>query len=231
MQKLLVDAGMLEERRAERTAAAQATADVARRSRTHTDGEQAEPAKEGHVDLLAVCVERTVAMLALTAFHDVMKIEALLPRVGRAHAPFLGYQEGDVINDHDCALAYVLSHYSDLLPSFVQLMSADQLTVKFTQSRMQFNHGWLVQGEAPPSALFAKFKFVMRTEGVSPADVAFYFVHWLTDLAGQRHLLQLVGRRAELLPLSPDAGPAGPDRLLVIGLAGVYRQGQLLLNR
>jgi hypothetical protein len=54
---------------------------------------------------------------------------------------------------------------------------------------------------------------------------------WLTDLAGQRHLLQQVGRRVELLPLAPDAGPAGPDRLLVIGLAGIYRYGQLLLNR
>jgi G3E family GTPase len=54
---------------------------------------------------------------------------------------------------------------------------------------------------------------------------------WLTDLAGQRHLLQQVGRRAELLPLAPKAGPPGPGRLLVIGLAGVYRYGQLLLNR
>jgi G3E family GTPase len=54
---------------------------------------------------------------------------------------------------------------------------------------------------------------------------------WLTDLAGQRHLLQQVGRRAELLPLAPNAGPPGPGRLLVIGLAGVYRYGQLLLNR
>ncbi len=54
---------------------------------------------------------------------------------------------------------------------------------------------------------------------------------WLTDLAGQRHLLQLVGRRAELLPLASDAGPTGADRLLVIGLAGVYQCGQLLLNR
>jgi G3E family GTPase len=54
---------------------------------------------------------------------------------------------------------------------------------------------------------------------------------WLTDLAGQRHLLQQVGRRIELLPLAPDAGPAGADRLLVIGLAGVYRCGQLLSNK
>ena len=54
---------------------------------------------------------------------------------------------------------------------------------------------------------------------------------WLTDLTGQRHLLQLVGRRIELLPIAPDAGPAGPDRLLVIGLPGIYRPGHLLLNQ
>jgi len=54
---------------------------------------------------------------------------------------------------------------------------------------------------------------------------------WLTDLAGQRHLLQQVGRRIELLPLAPNAGPPGPDRLLVIGLAGIYRIGNLLLNK
>ena len=54
---------------------------------------------------------------------------------------------------------------------------------------------------------------------------------WLTDLAGQRHLLQQVGRRIELLPLAPDVGPSGPDRLLVIGLAGIYRIGNLLLNK
>jgi G3E family GTPase len=54
---------------------------------------------------------------------------------------------------------------------------------------------------------------------------------WLTDLAGQRHLLQQVGRRIELLPLAPNAGPSGPDRLLVIGLAGIYRIGNLLLNK
>ncbi len=54
---------------------------------------------------------------------------------------------------------------------------------------------------------------------------------WLTDLTGQRHLLQQVGRRIELLPLAPDVAPSGPDRLLVIGLAGIYRPGHLLLDQ
>jgi G3E family GTPase len=71
----------------------------------------------------------------------------------------------------------------------------------------------LLQGLSDPSA------GVVRAKG------------WLTDLAGQRHLLQQVGRRIELQPLAPDAGPAGPDRLLIIGLAGIYRLGNLLLNQ
>jgi len=54
---------------------------------------------------------------------------------------------------------------------------------------------------------------------------------WVTDLAGQRHLLQQVGRRIELLPLAPDVAPSGPGRLLVIGLTGIYRPGYLLLNQ
>ena len=56
--------------------------------------------------------------------------------------------------------------------------------IRFTQSKIGFNHGWLVQGEAPPAALFSKFKGVIQAEHVSSSDVAFYFVHWLTDLAG-----------------------------------------------
>jgi len=71
----------------------------------------------------------------------------------------------------------------------------------------------LLQGLSDPSA------GIVRAKG------------WLTDLAGQRHLLQQVGRRIELQPLAPDAGPAGPDRLLIIGLAGIYRRGHLLLNQ
>ena len=131
-----------------------------------------------------VSVERTVAMLALTAFHDVMKVQALLPTVDAAHAPYEGFKAGDTINDHDLALAYVLDHCPEVLPSCAAQSEDDQRTIRFTQSKMGFNHGWLVQGEAPPSPLFAKFKSVMLSEGVAPADVAFYFVHWLTDLAG-----------------------------------------------
>lgn len=41
-----------------------------------------------------------------------------------------------------------------------------------------------MQAEAPPSALFGKFKQVITHDHVVAADVAFYFVHWLTDLAG-----------------------------------------------
>ena len=129
-------------------------------------------------------IERTLALLALTAFHDVMKVEALLPRVLEDHHDFCGFKAGDVINDHDIALGYVLEHFSDTLPSFVALPAHQQKSVRFTQAKMGFNHGWLVQAEAPPSALFGKFKQVILKDTVVAADVAFYFVHWLTDLAG-----------------------------------------------
>jgi len=78
----------------------------------------------------------------------------------------------------------VLAHHAHLLPSFASLPLAQQLSVRFTQAKMQFNHGWLVQAEAPPKALFGPFKAVITAGGAAPADVAFYFVHWLTDLAG-----------------------------------------------
>ena len=71
--------------------------------------------------------------------------QALLPRVAEAHAPFHGFRAGDVINDHDAALHYVLEHHPDALPSFGGLSPELKRLVLFTQSRMSFNHGWLVQ--------------------------------------------------------------------------------------
>lgn len=127
-------------------------------------------------------VERIMAMLALTAFHDIMKVQDLCPTVQEAHAPYQGFGAGSVILDHDKALAYVLEHFGDLLPSYRALPADARAVVLLTQAKMQFNHGWFVQAEAPPGAMLSGFR---RIVGSAPAgDIAFYFFHWLTDLAG-----------------------------------------------
>ena len=201
LQQLLIDAGLLARVGASGEGGDGGAGQSGKRSRRTPyekpqRGEAPSPQKGGdkgavasfredtEEDDLVVVPERVMAMLALTAFHDVMKVEALLPAVAAEHAPYCGFKAGDVINDHDVALGYVLDHHPSLLPSFGAAREEDQRTIRFTQSKMGFNHGWLVQGEAPPAPLFAKFKEVVATEHVDRSDVAFYFVHWLTDLAG-----------------------------------------------
>jgi len=132
----------------------------------------------------AIVPERTIGMLALTAIHDIMKNGCLLPTVQEGHAPYHSHTEGDTITDHDLALAYILENYPGLLPSFQRLTPAQRAPVLFTQAKMNFNNGWLVQGEAPPGALFKEFKAAINQGRASESDVSFYFVHWLTDLAG-----------------------------------------------
>eukprot|EP00747_Dinoflagellata_sp_TGD_P017033 gnl/TRDRNA2_/TRDRNA2_125543_c0_seq2.p1 gnl/TRDRNA2_/TRDRNA2_125543_c0~~gnl/TRDRNA2_/TRDRNA2_125543_c0_seq2.p1 ORF type:complete len:457 (-),score=112.94 gnl/TRDRNA2_/TRDRNA2_125543_c0_seq2:50-1330(-) len=132
---------------------------------------------------LQVCEERCEAMLALTAIHDIFKNEALTPVVQQGHE-FEGFTEGEVIRDHDLALNYILHFFADALPSFSGLNTEQRKVVSFTQGKMAFNNGWLVQGEAPPSALFLTFKKLIVGGSASKEDVSFYFVHWLTDLAG-----------------------------------------------
>lgn len=128
--------------------------------------------------------DRVLAMLVLTAIHDVMKVVALLPVVAKKYAGFGGYKAGETIADHDIALGYVLSNFPNALPSFAGLPKKLQESLAFTQLKMEYNMGWLVQAEAPPGALFKKFKKCV-VEGSAPAhDVALYFCHWLTDLAG-----------------------------------------------
>eukprot|EP00971_Amphidinium_carterae_P264893 5254501-Amphidinium_carterae.1 len=133
---------------------------------------------------LIVAKERAMAMLALTAFHDIMKNKLLLPIVQKEHAPFNGCAEGEEITDHDLALGYVLEHYPSLLPSFSLLTPAQRAPVLFTQAKMHFNNGWLVQAEAPPGVLFKSFRAAIQQGRASESDVSFYFVHWITDLAG-----------------------------------------------
>jgi len=81
-------------------------------------------------------------------------------------------------------LAYVLEYWPKSLPSFAGLPEAQQRSVRFTQSGMEYNMGWLVQAESPPGALFSKFKSSISSGQVESADIGFYFAHWLTDLAG-----------------------------------------------
>eukprot|EP00440_Ansanella_granifera_P034610 gb/GFBE01037548.1/.p1 GENE.gb/GFBE01037548.1/~~gb/GFBE01037548.1/.p1 ORF type:complete len:900 (+),score=162.41 gb/GFBE01037548.1/:1-2700(+) len=127
-------------------------------------------------------LDRVVTMLALTAFHDVMKHPECRPHVQREHSPYMGYSAGEVIGDHDVALAYVLEYFPHLIPSYACLPPASQAAVRLTQCKFNFNHGWFVQAEAPPGAMLTTFKGILAS--AKSGDVAFYFFHWLTDLAG-----------------------------------------------
>lgn len=129
---------------------------------------------------------RIISLLALTAVHDIMKMVMLLPNVQEQHAPYHGYAAGDQIGDHDVALMYLMDFYPKLLPSFEGLEKHEKTSLQFTQCQLCFNHGWFVQAEAPPGATLTKFKeaLVRKDVKVKTKDVALYFVHWLTDLAG-----------------------------------------------
>uniref|UniRef100_A0A7S0F9Y2 Uncharacterized protein n=1 Tax=Pyrodinium bahamense TaxID=73915 RepID=A0A7S0F9Y2_9DINO len=131
--------------------------------------------------------KRMVALLALTAIHDIMKLEILLPEVQAEHAPYHGYAAGNKIADHDLALAYVMDHFPELLPSLKELDAEDRRSLQFTQCNLCFNHGWFVQAEASPGAVFTQFRQCLIRDHQSQLgsrDIALYFVHWLTDLAG-----------------------------------------------
>ena len=81
----------------------------------------------------AVHTERMVSMLALTAVHDLMKNPALLPTVAREHAPYQGFQAGEVITDHDVALGYVLEYDVAALPCLGSLTEEQRAPIRFTQ--------------------------------------------------------------------------------------------------
>merc|ERR1719382_56160 len=74
--------------------------------------------------------KRVVSLLALTAIHDIMKMNMILPEVQKRHAPYHGYQAGDTIGDHDHALSYVMEHFPAMLPSFKDLDATERLSVQ-----------------------------------------------------------------------------------------------------
>lgn len=128
--------------------------------------------------------ERTLAMLVLTAIHDIMKNQSILPVVSKKVASYHGYTVGETVTDHDIALSYIMEFHPSVLPSFAGLPKRQQDSLRFTQAKMDYNMGWLVQAEAPPGALLRTFRKVVILGKADPHDVAFYFVHWFTDLAG-----------------------------------------------
>lgn len=130
---------------------------------------------------LKVSLERVRSLLVLTAINRIFVNKSLLPRRRQADGA-----DGEEIQNHSVALEYVLAKFPDLLPSFSGLSPEEQKVVSFTQGQKTgFHSGWLVQGEAPPAALFKAFRKVIREDGVQEEDVAFYFAYWLTQLAGQ----------------------------------------------
>eukprot|EP00403_Amphidinium_massartii_P049386 CAMPEP_0178465670 /NCGR_PEP_ID=MMETSP0689_2-20121128/51484_1 /TAXON_ID=160604 /ORGANISM="Amphidinium massartii, Strain CS-259" /LENGTH=1352 /DNA_ID=CAMNT_0020092623 /DNA_START=215 /DNA_END=4273 /DNA_ORIENTATION=+ len=128
--------------------------------------------------------ERTMAMIVLLVIHDIMKLDDLRPVVAPSVGDFQGYKVGETIGDHDIALSYVLMNYPQVLPSFHGLPKRQQEAIKFSQCKMEYNMGWLVQAEAPPRALLRTLRQVVVNGKAAPQDVAFYFVHWFADLAG-----------------------------------------------
>jgi len=121
----------------------------------------------------------------MMAIHDIMKLAPLLPTVAKNNAgDFRGYAPGEKVQDHDVALSYVLAYHPELLPSYKGLPAEQQESVRFSHCKMEYNMGWLVQAEAPPGALFKKFREVILSGQAKDNDIAFYFVHWFVDLAG-----------------------------------------------
>ncbi|CAE7366822.1 unnamed protein product [Symbiodinium natans] len=138
---------------------------------------------------LEVDCETILALLVLTALHDVMKVSLLLPVVAKADAPYRGYGESEVVADHDMAIFYLIERYPQLLPSLSSLKPDLQSSVRMVLSGLAFNNGWFVQAEAPPGAVLRGIKAAITSQNksdrqLSKRDLSLYFVHWLTDLAG-----------------------------------------------
>jgi len=132
--------------------------------------------------------DRVVAMFVMIAVHRVMKNTTLMPTVSSQHAPYQGYSVGQLITQEDVALSYILEFFPALLPSYLNLEPGQRAPILFTVGKMGFNHGWFVQGEAPPGLLFSKIKQVLARGRASQADISFKFIHWFADLGGAESL-------------------------------------------
>jgi len=150
--------------------------------RTLTEGSGFTDMKKDEIERISLLR----SMLALTAIHDIMKIEKLLPQSDVE----AGFTE---TKDHDIALSYVLRNQKKYpLPSYHMLPEVlphdanNKRKVQLALGKMNFNFGHMVQTEAPPKALFADLKTFIEVmpEQDREESLLFYFFHWFTDLAG-----------------------------------------------
>ena len=133
-----------------------------------------------------VVPERVVALSVLVVISGLLKVTALMPSVLPEHEAFRGFQANELINDPRAALAYILERFPSCFPSYQQLLPQSQHAIRFVHARTELNPGWLVQAEAPPAALFSRFKHALLREGGMGADISLYFVHWIAELGATR---------------------------------------------
>ncbi|CAE7248047.1 unnamed protein product [Symbiodinium pilosum] len=159
---------------------------------------------EGHDE------ERVLAMLVLTAIHDIMKLVPLLPSVAPEHAPYRGYKAGETIHDHDIALSYVLDHYSYALPSYHELSKKQKDSIRFTQCKMEYNMGWLVQARLLTAQESVSVLHLLSMVRALTSDPLAHSEHLCDNLfSHSRAMLVPSHPSPNLLPL-PDAGSLAP---------------------
>ena len=120
-----------------------------------------------------------MAMLTLTAIHDIMKIPAAAYCM-QGRRPISWFRKGTRIFEHDVAHGCVLA-CDPTAPSFDMLPEAQKAATLLR--RTGFNHGWLVQGEAPPGILFGPLRLCW-TRVASQGGTLPCLLHWVTDVAG-----------------------------------------------
>lgn len=139
------------------------------------------------VVVLAGCKapERIACLLCLTAITGAVRPPDLRLVLQPEHAPFYGYQAGEVLNDVAAATCYLMTHFVDLVPSFAALPQDLQQAARTAARKMDFNaatHVGFCQAELPPGLALTNFKAGLKD--AAEEDIGLYFLHWLTDVAG-----------------------------------------------
>ena len=166
---------------------------------------------------LEVDVPRATAMLALTAIHDIMKVQSLLPSVLPADNGYCGYEAGTTIHDHDVAAGLRVGKGPDRAAVLrrVGRARAARDPLHAVEDGLQPRLARAGGGAARRALLVVQETHRRRGRRLG-RHRSFYFVHWLTDLAGAvptplEGSTQFAVRFPQpVLALVPPDDPAGP---------------------